>query len=73
MSVAARVFRGYGNGTVIGSVDERVHRGYISGVAVITPDIDGRVKLTSSTLKHTTSSSTVAHKMTSKTGKHTYL
>ena len=73
MSVAARVFRGYGNGTVTGTVDERVHRGYISGVAVITPDIDGRVKLSSNTAKHTTSSSTLVHKMVSKTGKHTYL
>lgn len=28
MSVASRVFRGYGNGTVVGAVADRVHRGY---------------------------------------------
>jgi hypothetical protein len=28
MSVASRVFRGFGNGTVIGTVNERVLRGY---------------------------------------------
>ena len=33
MSVAARVFRGFGNGTVIGTVNERVHRGYVAGAA----------------------------------------
>ena len=36
MSVALRVFRGYGNGTVAGTVNDRVHRGYTAGGAVVT-------------------------------------
>ena len=34
MSVAARVFRGYGNGSVVGTVADRVHRGYIPFIPV---------------------------------------
>ncbi len=71
MSVAARVFRGYGNGTVIGTIDERVHRGYIAGVAVITPDIDGRVKILSLSKKHSFDSSTQRITLNSTTLKHT--
>lgn len=39
MTVAARVFRGYGNGTVVGTVDDRVHRGYTSAAAVTPVNI----------------------------------
>ena len=53
MSVAARVFRGYGNGTVIGSVGERVHRGYSVGAEVVATTITGRVSIVSKTPKHT--------------------
>ncbi len=31
MSVASRVFKGYGNGTVEGTVADRVHKGYSVG------------------------------------------
>jgi hypothetical protein len=34
MSVAARVFRGYGNGSVVGTVADRVHRGYTPFIPV---------------------------------------
>ena len=45
MSIAARVFRGYGNGTVVGTVDARVHRGYIAGEEIAAVRINRRETL----------------------------
>lgn len=47
MSIAAVVLRGYGNGTVTGTIPEVVTRGYTIGVALEATSLNGEVLIRS--------------------------